>query len=76
MDTKKYTFLSPLFLRAPEEARRSVIESISAKLSYSPVAVEKDWWVTTALKAIYSLPYGKEIQFKGGTSLSKMLENH
>jgi hypothetical protein len=35
------------------------------------VAIEKDWWVTLALKASFSLPYSNNIIFKGGTSLSK-----
>jgi Nucleotidyl transferase AbiEii toxin, Type IV TA system len=35
------------------------------------VAIEKDWWVTLALNASFSLSYSKNIVFKGGTSLSK-----
>ena len=34
-------------------------------------AIEKDWWVTLVLKAIFELPYARHIVFKGGTSLSK-----
>lgn len=34
-------------------------------------AIEKDFWVSTALKAIFSLECKKGIVFKGGTSLSK-----
>ena len=33
--------------------------------------IEKDWWVTQVLKAIFSLPYAEHLSFKGGTSLSK-----
>ena len=33
--------------------------------------MEKDWWVTAILEAVYALDYGSKIQFKGGTSLSK-----
>lgn len=33
--------------------------------------VEKDWWVTQILRALFSLPYAKHLSFKGGTSLSK-----
>ena len=32
--------------------------------------IEKDWWVTQVLKAIFALPY-EHLSFKGGTSLSK-----
>jgi predicted nucleotidyltransferase component of viral defense system len=34
-------------------------------------AIEKDWWVTLAIRAIFNLPIGKHLVFKGGTSLSK-----
>ena len=33
--------------------------------------IEKDWWVTQILKAVFSLPYAEHLSFKGGTSLSK-----
>lgn len=36
-----------------------------------PQAIEKDWWVTKVLLAIYTLDYRDFVQFKGGTSLSK-----
>lgn len=34
-------------------------------------AVEKDYWVSMALRAIFSLPYATSFVFRGGTSLSK-----
>ena len=34
-------------------------------------SVEKDWWVTTVLKAFFELSTAKYSFFKGGTSLSK-----
>lgn len=34
-------------------------------------AIEKDWWVTVTLKALFSTECGKSLIFKGGTSLSK-----
>jgi predicted nucleotidyltransferase component of viral defense system len=33
--------------------------------------LEKDWWVTAALRALFSLHYAENLSFKGGTSLSK-----
>lgn len=33
--------------------------------------IEKDWWVTAVLRALFSLPYAEHLSFKGGTSLSK-----
>lgn len=35
------------------------------------VAIEKDWWVTVCLKAVFQLEYSEYLVFKGGTSLSK-----
>lgn len=34
-------------------------------------AVEKDWWVTMVLKAIFQTSMAEWLEFKGGTSLSK-----
>ena len=41
------------------------------KTGVSQVVLEKDWWVTAVLRALFSLPYAKHLSFKGGTSLSK-----
>ena len=35
------------------------------------VAIEKDWWVTVTLKALYQTDCRDSLIFKGGTSLSK-----
>lgn len=35
------------------------------------VAIEKDWWVTVALKALFQTDCRDSLIFKGGTSLSK-----
>jgi hypothetical protein len=35
------------------------------------IYIEKDYWVTLALKQIFSAPIGAEAVFKGGTALSK-----
>lgn len=35
------------------------------------VAIEKDWWVTIALKALFQTDCRESLTFKGGTSLSK-----
>ena len=28
--------------------------------------IEKDWWVTQVLRAVFSLPYAEHLSFKGG----------
>jgi len=46
-----------------------------AQASYSSgitvKAIEKDWWVTLTLKALFQSAYSENLVFKGGTSLSK-----
>ena len=59
------------FINQPEDFRRLAFIKASGGLNLIPQAVEKDWWVTAILSAIYSLEYGPDLQFKGGTSLSK-----
>ena len=46
------------------------IDAAAARLGISPAAVEKDYWVSEALRALAS-GYGDDFVFKGGTSLSK-----
>lgn len=51
--------------------KRDSIYVVAAKKNISVGAVEKDWWVTAILKAVFSLSPAKYMFFKGGTSLSK-----
>ncbi|MDE6383364.1 MAG: nucleotidyl transferase AbiEii/AbiGii toxin family protein [Paramuribaculum sp.] len=51
--------------------RRDIIDFVSSRTGYAGAIIEKDWWVTTVLRAIFSLPYASSLSFKGGTSLSK-----
>lgn len=54
------------------DARRIEILNQASNISGLPaIAIEKDWWVTLALKASFELKYSPSIVFKGGTSLSK-----
>ena len=34
-------------------------------------AIEKDWWITMTLKALFNASFAENMVFKGGTSLSK-----
>ncbi len=51
--------------------RREIINQVSAKIGIVPTAIEKDFWVMIALKAVFDTKYAAHIVFKGGTSLSK-----
>ena len=53
------------------ERMLAVLDQVSAQTNSTQQTIEKDWWVTQVLKAIFSLPYAEYLSFKGGTSLSK-----
>jgi hypothetical protein len=59
------------FTTLPEQTRINVFTETAARKALPAVAVEKDWWVTAVLRALFSLPYANSLSFKGGTSLSK-----
>jgi len=59
------------FTYLPLENRLEVIHRTYAATGLSPQIIEKDWWVTAVLRALFSLPYAEILSFKGGTSLSK-----
>ena len=53
------------------EERQTILANIAEVKGIDDNAIEKDFWVSMALKAIFSSPHSKGIVFKGGTSLSK-----
>jgi len=59
------------FIILPEQTRRNAFIEAAARKALPAVAVEKDWWVTAVLRALFSLSYTEHLSFKGGTSLSK-----
>ena len=59
------------FIDLSKEDRQDIIRRVQAENSMDLQIIEKDWWVTTVLRALFSLPYANHISFKGGTSLSK-----
>ena len=59
------------FIILPKQTKRNAFIEAAARKALPAVAVEKDWWVTTVLHSIFSLPYAEHLSFKGGTSLSK-----
>ena len=59
------------FLALTEEDRRLLIAQASDRTGLTPQAIEKDWWITIVLRALFQLPMHEHFIFKGGTSLSK-----
>lgn len=51
--------------------RMAIIQNVAAEKKLDELAVEKDWWVTVTLKALFSTSFSDYLLFKGGTSLSK-----
>ena len=59
------------WLTLSKERKIEILNQATELTGLPAVAIEKDWWVTLALNASFSLPYSDNIVFKGGTSLSK-----
>lgn len=53
------------------EERKVMLQKSSAEERLPDYAVEKDWWVTMTLKALFQTGCADKLTFKGGTSLSK-----
>lgn len=60
------------FIDLSKEDRLDILDRVSNELKIRQrEVIEKDWWVTAVLRAMFSLPYANHLSFKGGTSLSK-----
>ena len=59
------------FLQMSKERKLIFIAQTATETGMKEKAVEKDWWVTLLLRAIFTLPMAEHFVFKGGTSLSK-----
>lgn len=53
------------------ELFKDAITATAQQMKIAEIYVEKDYWVTLALKTIFESEVGKETVFKGGTALSK-----
>ena len=51
--------------------RLYMVNQVSEAKNIDPESVEKDWWVTMVLKALFGTRVARYAFFKGGTSLSK-----
>ena len=63
--------MNTTWLTLSKDRRIKILNQTTEFTGLPVVALEKDWWVTVALNACFSLPYSDNIVFKGGTSLSK-----
>jgi hypothetical protein len=63
--------MNTAWLTLTNQRRKEMLNQATELTGLPAIAIEKDWWVTLCLKAVFSAPYSKHIIFKGGTSLSK-----
>ena len=59
------------FTKLAKEEQLTILANVAEDKGIVDNAVEKDYWVSMVLRAIFSLPYAAAFVFKGGTSLSK-----
>lgn len=60
------------FIDLSKEDRLDILDRVSSELNICQrEVIEKDWWGTAVLRAMFGLPYADHLSFKGGTSLSK-----
>ena len=60
-----------LFQSLAAEDRRDALRVAQEKGGYRAFQMEKDVWVVATLRALFDAPFGGDLVFKGGTSLSK-----
>jgi len=63
--------MSTLWLTANDIQRKIILEQAAFKTGIPIKAIEKDWWVTLCLRALFTTSYAPFCILKGGTSLSK-----
>lgn len=59
------------FIELGKEEQRNIIRGLKERTGMSEQILEKDWWVSAVMRALFALPYADQMSFKGGTSLSK-----
>jgi hypothetical protein len=60
------------FLALPDAERSLYIEQAATRRGFSPVIMEKDFWVCWLLGILFESEFAGKLVFKGGTSLSKV----
>ena len=70
MDSRKTKHIMN-YSQLNQEQQFAIVMQVAERMGFNPNIIEKDWWVTQVLKAVFSLPYAEHLSFKGGTSLSK-----
>lgn len=54
------------FIDLSKEDRVDILDRVSTELNIRQrEVIEKDWWVTAVLRAMFKLPYANHLSFKG-----------
>ena len=59
------------FYKLSDADKRTIFTTTGEKEGLPAYAIEKDWWVVQTIRIIFQMEVGKQLLFKGGTSLSK-----
>lgn len=60
-----------MWIHLGKDEKTASVQATALSRNIDERAVEKDWWVTAVLKALYNTECAPWLNFKGGTSLSK-----
>lgn len=71
MGTETIERVKMKFIDLEINERKQIIDSLQTNIGLKSAIIEKDWWITAVLRALFQLPYYQHISFKGGTNLSK-----
>lgn len=63
--------MTAAWLQQTPERQRELLGLVSSQTGMTANAIEKDWWVTLSLYAVFQTEWAEHLVFKGGTSLSK-----
>lgn len=56
-------------LKLTDQERATLFNEAAARTGLPSQAIEKDWWVTSTLRAVFASKHAPHLIFKGGTSL-------
>lgn len=60
------------FIDLSKEDRVDILDRVSTELNIRQrEIIEKDWWVTAVLRAMFNLPYANHLSFKGGGNIAE-----
>lgn len=49
-----------------QEDKLKILEQLSDSIKLDKASIEKDWWVTMVLKALFTSEFAPHLSFKGG----------